>query len=143
MKKSVSSARRIGRIALFLPLAFALTACQHMRSPGGEVSNGPKLAEQFIKPVNGKVAIVVGEDGEITVVDFNGNIVPACNLPGVTEFAGKKVRQADADLPTCRGTVGTTIQKVTPVSITNHTGSRCITFTYVVSGHVQNSTFCY
>ena len=56
----------------------------------------------------------------------------ACNLPGVTEFAGKKVRQADADLPTCRGTVGTTIQKVTPVSITNHTGSRCITFTYVV-----------
>lgn len=143
MKESTSSTHRLRRAALLLPLAFTLAACQHMRPSSGEASNGAQLAERFIKPVDGKVALVVGADGEITVVDLNGKIVPACNLPGVTEFAGKKVRQADSDLPTCRGTVGTTIQKVTPVSITNHTGSKCITFTYVISGHVQNSTFCY
>lgn len=144
MKESTGSTHRLRRAALLLPLAFALAACQHMRPSSGEPSNGAQLAEKFIKPVDGKVALVVGADGEVTVVDLNGKIVPACKLPGVTEFAGKKVQQqADSDLPICRGTVGTTIQKVTPVSITNHTGSNCITFTFVRSGHVQSSTFCY
>ncbi|MCB1602483.1 MAG: hypothetical protein KDI66_20865 [Xanthomonadales bacterium] len=143
MENTASSARQFRHAALLIPLAFVLGGCQHMRPPHGEAPNGAQLAAQFVKPVNGKVALVVGVDGELTVVDSEGNIVPACKLPGVTEFAGKKVMQADVDLPTCRGTVGTTIEKVTPVSITHHTGSDCITFTFVRSGHVQSSTYCY
>ena len=86
-------------------------------------------------PVDGKLGIIVGADGELTVVDLNGNIVPECRLSGIDHSDGKEARQAATDLPTCRGTIGTTIKKVTLISVTNHTGSNCFTISGVSSGY--------
>ena len=143
MRKALITSRSAGRIALVLPFALALGACQHMRPPHGEASNGAQLAAQFIKPVDGKLGIIVGADGELTVVDLNGNIVPECRLSGIDHSDGKEARQAATDLPTCRGTIGTTIKKVTPISVTNHTGSNCYTISGVSSGTAWYRTFCY
>lgn len=142
MQNSPSIARSLKQIALLLPLGLSLAACQHVGHPRSGPSNGPELAERFVKPVDGLVGIVVGRDGELTVVDRDGNVVPACSLPGVHPEEGKAPRAADSDLPTCRGTTGTNILKVTPISVMNHTGSECITISGVTFGRAWQRTVC-
>ncbi|MBX3678731.1 MAG: hypothetical protein R3E33_00885 [Rhodocyclaceae bacterium] len=142
MKYSLSTSRRVRQAVLLLPLGLVVTACQHMPHPGGDASNGSELAQRFVKPVDGLVGIIVGRDGELTVVDRNGKVVPACSLPGVHPDDGKRSTAIDSDLPTCRGTTGTNILKVTPISVMNHTGSDCITISGVTFGRAWQRTVC-
>lgn len=71
-------------------------------------------------------AVVFGVDGEIRIVDANGQPVPPCALPGAGKDTG--------DAPECPNVRGTTILNAQSLSVVRHTGSHCILVGSVVGG---------
>lgn len=99
MQNSPSIARSLKQIALLLPLGLSLAACQHVGHPRSGPSNGPELAERFVKPVDGLVGIVVGRDG-----NSPSWIATAmwCQHAVCPVFIPRRARRRVPPIPTCR-----------------------------------------
>ena len=88
----------------------------------------PELAKRFIDPGQAVGAIVINRDGETVFIDDKGNVAKPCHLCAPDDKACL-AESRKAELPMCKSTTGTTITDITPISIVNHTGSRCILVT--------------
>lgn len=87
--------------------------------------DGKKLAETFLTPGNGIVALVFDEQGQAVVVTRDGRVLQPCRLPG---------QKTPSDAPICETLVDTTVQACLPITVLRHTGSQCMAFIINVDG---------
>lgn len=125
--------RNLGAIAAVLLLGGCAAMPGHHADQSADegrkaVLAAPELAKRFIEPGQAVGAIVINRDGETVFIDDKGNVAKPCQLcaPGDKECIAEGRK---AELPQCKSTTGTTITDITPISIVNHTGSRCILVT--------------
>ena len=125
---------------------------------------GRMLAERFVKPSAGAVALVFNEQGEAIAVTRDGKVLPPCQIctPELERIYGPKctrARKASEALSTagastpgtaaaappliCNKLMDTTVQAVSPISMVRHTGSQCMTFFFNNGGKLQVSEYCW
>ncbi len=120
------------------------------------------LAERFVKPASGAVALVFNEQGETIAVTRDGKVLPSCQIctPELERIYGPKcirARKASETLPPaststrdkaaapliCNKLMDTNVQAVSPISVLRHTGSQCMTFFFNNGGQLQISQYCW
>lgn len=113
-----------GALLIGTIVAAALAGCGGKEGP--PPAGGKEPVAMAFDPTKVVGAVVLGVDGEIRIVDANGQPVPPCSLPG----AGKDTGGA----PECPNVRGTTILSAEALSVVRHTGSHCVLVGTVVAG---------
>ncbi len=158
-----NAVRTFKRFALALPVIF-LWSCAAVSQPVTPPIDGKAVAEKLIRPNKGAIALVFDENGQPTVVNKEGQIVPACQIctpelehkygpqcakarkvsENPAANANSKMPAATGDGPLiCNKLIGTNVQAVKPVTVLKHTGSDCMTFFFELGGVTQAFEYCW
>lgn len=154
-------------------LAFAALLCCHgiaraQPVPSAAAPEGSSLAERFIRPASGAVALVFNENGDVIAVTRDGHVLPSCQVctPELERIYGPKCTRArklsDFHAPAasrkpvttddkaaaappliCDKLMNTNVQGVTPVSAVRHTGSQCMSFFLNSDGQAKVYQYCW
>jgi hypothetical protein len=122
-------ARWSGLIAITVAVLAGCGSKEGHDKPGG----GKDPVAGALNPETTAGAIVIGVNGEVRVIDRNGQAVAPCVLPA----AGK-----DTGLPECPKVRDTTIIDAQPISIVRHTGSQCFIVGTVSAGRYVQYSVC-
>lgn len=121
------------RLFLGLMGVCVLSACAPKQDGGSVLPlDGKALAEQFLKPSDGKAesGVLFDKNGNVVaVVSADGSIAKSCRLPkpdrAENEKAAAETTTDAAQLPLCHGSTDTTIYGVSQVTVVSHKGSYC------------------
>lgn len=91
-----------------------------------------EVARKVMPLENFAGALLIGKNGELIPLDARGLVSPSCVLPAASDAP---TTASKATLPNeCAKTRDTTLLEISPVSVVRHTGSTCITVSYVSGG---------
>lgn len=91
-----------------------------------------EVAKKVMPLENFAGALLIGKNGELIPLDARGLVSPSCALPVASDAP---TTASKAMLPNeCAKTRDTTLLEINPVSVVRHTGSTCITVSYVSGG---------
>lgn len=138
-----------------------------MSARAAPAPDGKMLAEKFVRPTaEGTVALVFNDKGEVVAVTRGGRVLPSCEictpelervygpkcikarqmsdvLSGADKTPDDKEHAAGKPPLICNKLMNTNVQSVNPISVVNHTGSRCMTFFFNNGGKIEIAQYCW